>query len=420
MPRQRLITLLALAIAAVTACFFFFFFSSTQTREAWRRIPQHVGLGEHVATGQDVFTAATEDPDYVNWNPRPVFKPGTPMPPGHNYTSVLVIAKTKEENIDWVADKMPHQPVAAYVVNDPNAPLHTPKNKGHEVMAYLTWIIDNYDNMPDVIMFMHAHQQAWHNDDLLDGSNYVMVTRLSRPRVWREGFVNMRCNWSPGCPDWVHPGNTKEDSGKEEEHVIAKSWSELFPLDEVPSVLSQPCCAQFALSRDRIQARPHAQYVWYRDWLLNTKLPDRVSGRVWEYIWLVFTGQNVVCPQEFLCLCDQYGLCFGGEQGFEDYMVLRNELGDREGDLRHWRDEKSRFEELEKSGKEPDENGTFWNPMGDKIEAPDPEIGKELQKEVDRLTFMVAKMKADAEEKGKDPKHRAFEAGREWREGDGI
>lgn len=418
MPRQRLIPLLALAIAAVTALFLF---TSTETRESWRQIPQHVGLGEHIGTVEATPTGAMEDPDYVNWNPRPIFKPGMPMPPGHNYTSMLVLAKTKEENINWVLERMPEQPVAAYVVDDPTAPLHTPKNKGHEVMAYLSWIIDNYDNLPDIVMFMHAHQVAWHNDDLLDSDSHVIVTRLSRPRVWREGFVNMRCNWYPGCPEWMHPGNTEKDAGKEEEYVLAKSWSELFPLDEVPSVLAQPCCAQFALSRDRIQARPFAQYVWYRDWLFNTRLPDKLSGRVWEYVWqFVFTGHNVLCPQESLCLCDQYGLCFGGEEGFADFMVLRNELGDREGDLRGWQEQKKRFEAQQEMGHEPDEDGAFRDEKGDKIELPEPGKDDDLRKQIDRLRPMVDKMRADADERGKDPKNRALEAGREWHEGDGF
>lgn len=417
MPRPRLITFLALAIATATT---WFLFSDSTARESWRRLPQHVGLGEHLGADQDTHKAATEEPDYVNWNPQPDFKPGKPMPPGHNYTSLLVIAKTKEENIDWVSQKMPNQAVAAYVVDDPNAPLHPPKNKGHEVMTYLTWIIDNYDHMPDVIMFMHAHEQAWHNDDLMDSSNYVMVSRLSLPHVWRNGFVNMKCNWSPGCPDWVHPANTEKDSGKEEEHVIAKSWAELFPLDEVPTVLSQPCCAQFALSRDRIQARPHAQYVWYRDWLFNTRLPDRVSGRVWEYIWqYVFTGQNVVCPKEFLCFCDQYGLCFGGEEGFEDFRALRHELGDREDDLHRWQDEKKQFEQAKQDGKKA-EDGSTQDEMDQGVEQLDMGRGKEIQKEIDRVRSMVDKMRAEAEERGKDPKLRASDCGREWKEGDGF
>ncbi|CAO2657392.1 Nn.00g035180.m01.CDS01 [Neocucurbitaria sp. VM-36] len=417
MTRRRVIPFLAF-IAAVSIVLFFY--SSIDSREAWRGLPQHVGLGEHIGgnsatppntgSGGPSTSALAKDPDYANWNPRPNFKKGSPMPSGHNYTSTLVIAKTKDENIDWIDEKMPHQDKAVYVADDPTAPLHPPKNKGHEVMIYLSWIIDNYDNLPDVAMFMHAHQLTWHNDDLLGNDAHLLITRLSRQRVWREGFVNMRCSWHPGCPDWMHPGETEKNDFKQEEILIAKSWSELFPLDEVPSVLAQPCCAQFALSRERIQAKPYAQYVWYRDWLFNTQLPDYLSGRIWEYVWqFVFTGENIYCPKEHICFCDQFGTCFGGEEQYSDFIVLKNELGDRERDLREW-------EEKKKARQEAEENGEH-----DKLELLEkPEEGKdeEYRKEIDRLRPIVDQLKYDAEIRGQDPKARALEAGRKWQEGD--
>ncbi|KAH4994715.1 hypothetical protein HBI40_004610 [Parastagonospora nodorum] len=403
-------------VAVVLALFIiFFFYSSSAGRETWEGLLQRVGLGDHIGSSHAPGSSSSpaqgaQDPHYEEWNPRLNFKPGSPMPPGHNYTSLLVIAKTKEENIDWMDEALPDQPKAVYVADDPKAPLHPPKNKGHEVMVYLTWIIDNYDNLPDVTMFMHAHQLTWHNDDLLGNDAAQLVTRLSRQRVWREGFVNMRCSWYPGCPDWMHPGESEENAFKPEEVLLAKSWSELFPLDEVPSVLAQPCCAQFALSRERIQAKPYAQYVWYRDWLFNTKLPDSMSGRIWEYVWqFVFTGQSVNCPKEHICFCDQFGLCFGGEEAWSDFIVLKNELSDRERDLRDWEEKGKAIEEAKKKGEDH---------LLKTLEKPEEGKDAEFRREIDRLRPIVEGLKRDADERGKDPRNRALEAGRDWFEGD--
>lgn len=418
MTRRNVIPVLALILTLFVIAFLY---SGIDTSQAWRGIPQHVGLGEHFGTdeqppsstgGAEPSKDTIEDPDYANWNPRPVFKPGSPMPPEHNFTSTLIIAKTKHENVNWILEKMPEQQTAVYVADDPSAPLHPPKNKGHEVMVYLSWIIDNYDNLPDVAIFMHAHQLSWHNDEILGNDAHLLITRLNRHRVWREGFVNMRCSWHPGCPDWMHPGNTEQDAQKQEEVLLAKSWSELFPLDEVPTVLAQPCCAQFALSRERIQAKPYAQYVWYRDWLFNTRLPDRLSGRIWEYVWqFVFTGQNIFCPKEHICFCDQYGSCFGGEEAYENFMALKNELSDRERDLRQWEEERKEIEEAQKNGDQ-----------AKLQELTIPELGKddEFRREIDRLRPIVDSLKHDAEIRGRDPRNRALEAGREWHEGDGF
>ncbi|KAH7126847.1 hypothetical protein B0J11DRAFT_287670 [Dendryphion nanum] len=412
MSKRKLLPFLAVTVVL----FFVFLYNSATARDKIGGLPQHVGLGDHFdkppPEGDPPKGGNTKDPDYVNWNPKPNFKPGSQLPGNHNYTSVLVIAKTKDEDVSWMDREIPDQVKAIYVADDPTAPLHPPKNKGHEVMVYLSWIIDNYDNLPDVAIFMHAHQLTWHNDDILGNNAVELIKRLSRPRVWREGFVNMRCSWYPGCPDWMHPGETEENVYKQEEILLAKSWSELFPLDEIPPVLAQPCCAQFALSRERIQAKPHAQYVWYRNWLFNTKLPDFLSGRIWEYVWqFVFTGNNIYCPKENICFCDQFGSCFGGEHEYDEFIKVKNELGDRERDLRDWENKKKAIEDAEKDGK--------FEEL-EKLEKPEEGKDTEAKKEIERLRPIVDKLKKEAIERGDDPKNRAKEAGREWKDGDGF
>jgi hypothetical protein len=133
---------------------------------------------------------------------------------------------------------------------------------------------------------------------------------------------NLRCHWEPGCPDWIHPGAIEEDMNKQEESLMARSWTELFPDNPIPQVLAQPCCGQFAVSRNRIRSLPLARYVFYRDWLLRTNLSDYSSGRIWEYIWqFVFTRHNVVCPKEHIYYYDGFGVCFGSEEAYEEYWV---------------------------------------------------------------------------------------------------
>ncbi|KAF1934038.1 uncharacterized protein M421DRAFT_415086 [Didymella exigua CBS 183.55] len=402
-----------LAVAA-SISILLFFLSGDTAHKAWEGLPQHIGLGEHIGNSyaHNASGVSQHEPDYANWNPRPDFRAGSALPAGHNYTSTLVIARTREEEMDWLKREIPDQPTAIYVVDDPSAELHPPKNKGHEVMVYLTYIIDHYDSLADVTMFMHAHQLAWHNDEILGNDAAKMISRLSRPRVWREGFVNMRCSWYPGCPDWMHPGETRKNNFKQEEVLLAKSWSELFPLDEIPQVLAQPCCAQFALSRERIQAKSHAQYVWYREWLFQTKIPDELSGRIWEYAWqFVFTGEAVFCPKEHICFCDQYGTCFGGEDEFSSWKSLKDELTDLEKNLRDWEEKERKIKQMEEE-----------NDVEKLKKLEKPELGKnqEFQRDIDRLRPIIDRLRDEAEERGKDPKNRAKEVGRDWHEGDGF
>ena len=260
---------------------------------------------------------------------------GTPKAPGTSYTRTLVIPQLVTDNTSWIENLSADITLALYSVNDPRAALHPPKNKGHEVMVYLSYIIDHYDDLPDIVIFMHAHRQAWHNSDLLGFDAAKMVSRLNGETVMRKGYMNMRCSWDPGCPEWLHLHTGEEMLGKQEQTLVAKHWQELFPLDDLPPTLSQPCCAQFAVSKGRILSIPLARFIFYRDWLLRTTLTDYVSGRIWEFTWqYVFTGHHTYCPLEDTCYCEGFGVCFGGQAQYEEFKSLRKEKMKLESELK--------------------------------------------------------------------------------------
>ncbi|KAI9055287.1 hypothetical protein LZ554_000249 [Drepanopeziza brunnea f. sp. 'monogermtubi'] len=332
------------------------------------------------------------------------FQPGIIKPAGENYTKTLVIPRTHAENVDWIDENFgPDANIdwKIYVVDQPDAQLHPPQNKGHEVMVYLSYIIDHYDDLSDVNIFMHSHRHAWHNNDLLGSDAVQVVSRLSSERVIREGYMNLRCHWDPGCPGWMNPGNIEEDVNKQEETMLGKSWSELFPLDAIPNVLAQPCCAQFAISRDRIRGLPLARYVAFREWLLKTNMSDYFSGRVFEYIWqFIFTGKNVVCPKEHVCYCDGFGICFGGE---EEYDVYNEKLKERT----HMEEELQELKVLRNNGQQ-----DFELPEGRKY--------IELQENVEGLRAWCEREKDNARARGDVAEYRAREVGRSWKDGDGF
>ena len=222
----------------------------------------------------------------------------------------LVVASVVRENTEWVRDEFPGLRAFVYVVDNPHAPFTTPKNKGNEAMAYLTYIIDNYDALPDVSIFVHAHKSAWHDDALVGGGTAEALRRLRDAHVVRQGYFNLRCSWSPGCPAELDLTKPAGNSTAQETKMKA-AWHELHPDDPLPDVMAQPCCAQFAASRTRIREVPLWRWVHYRDWLLATDLDDYHSGRVWEYTWqYVLAGESVFCPAPEVCYCEGYGICF--------------------------------------------------------------------------------------------------------------
>lgn len=142
------------------------------------------------------------------------------------------------------------------------------------------------------MIFQHANRYQWHNDDpLYDGER--MLSRLKIPFVKAQGYVNLRCVWTLGCPDEIRPlkefdesSSDTDASGEKRAGAYYKpAFEQLFPGVAVPETIGASCCAQFAVTAERIRERPLSDYESYRQWLLETPLSDHISGRIMEYLW---------------------------------------------------------------------------------------------------------------------------------------
>lgn len=143
------------------------------------------------------------------------------------------------------------------------------------------------------MIFHHANRYQWHNDDpLYDGKR--VLDRLNVSYIEEEGYTNLRCCWTLGCPTEIRP--YVEDAEKPSAAEIGdkdpragwyykEAFEALFPGEVVPTEIGAPCCAQFAAAGWKIRQRPRRDYERYRQWLLDTELVDHVSGRILEYSW---------------------------------------------------------------------------------------------------------------------------------------
>jgi len=319
----------------------------------------------------------------------------------------IIIAKMQEEDTNWVQDELEdlleadgQLSTAIYTVDDPTAELRPPINKGHEAMVYLTYLIDFYDKLPDISVFLHSHSGTWHNNNLLNLSSSAMVRYMNTQRVLRDGYVNLRCHWEPGCPDWLHPGVKELDVNKQEEVLLLAAWKELFPWEPVPDTLAQPCCSQFAVSAQAIRKNPRQRYVDIRDWLIKTDIDDHDSGRIFEYCWQVlFNGSPSYCPNPRICYCDGYGVCFDTHKSFDDYFQVERLHGALQDELDAWREQLEKFKAQQKSG---------WTPEEEL--ASEPEIGRDwyLEQRLEETDKEMTRRKTEALALGQDPHQRAM------------
>ncbi|KAF2154924.1 hypothetical protein K461DRAFT_276092 [Myriangium duriaei CBS 260.36] len=351
---------------------------------------------------------------------RDVFPLGKPKTTGSEYSRTIVMASMSADNVSWVDWELrdllaPNGPFekAIYVADDRTAPLHPVKNKGHEAMIYMSYIIDNYEDLPDISIFVHSDRWTWHNNELMDNDLAGMIRYLSPERVTREGYMNLRCHWDPGCPSWLHlKGRQAQDNiQKHEEKAIKERWHELFPMDDMPDILSQPCCAQFALSRNRILEIPKQRYVYLRSWILRTPLNDYRSGRVFEYLWqYLFTGNAEVCPAMHICYCDGYGLCFGGAKEFDDWFELRYKRLEFESQIRRLKGEFAPGDT--KSDKKSGVKPNSLKEVDDNASRVPKTSLEQLQQEVNQVKDQLQKLRDEAFLRGGSDKARAKEAGR--------
>ncbi|KAH7025885.1 uncharacterized protein B0I36DRAFT_329351 [Microdochium trichocladiopsis] len=245
--------------------------------------------------------------------PDPASSPDVPVDHGSHKVE-LVVASTKAEDTAWVTKHFPDWHPQIYVVNNKHATLTVPKNKGREAMVYLTYIIDNYDDLPENVVFIHASRFAWHNDDP-DYDAVPTLRNLQLDYVAESGYVNLRCVWVIGCPYEIHPF---QDAGHKDEGsktpsakgVYKQAFEELLPGTQVPELVAVSCCSQFAVTRQTLQTRPRSDYEHFRDWLLKTPLTDDLSGRVLEFLWHILFGKDAVfCPSAATCYCKVFGHC---------------------------------------------------------------------------------------------------------------
>ncbi|PGH03972.1 hypothetical protein AJ79_07204 [Helicocarpus griseus UAMH5409] len=228
--------------------------------------------------------------------------------PGRN-NHEIVVATMGSEDVSWMYEYLPDWKKNVYVVDNPNAELTVPKNKGRESMVYLTYIIDHYDRLPQHILFIHPQRYQWHNDDPLY-DNVPLIKSLQLPFLSEQGYLNLRCVWSLGCPIELRPFTDTQRPDVHAGSYFKAGFEELFPGSPVPTEVGVSCCAQFGVTREQIHKRPKWEYEHFRQWLLDTPLPDELSGRIFEYSWHMIFGRNSVhCPVASECYCKQYGMC---------------------------------------------------------------------------------------------------------------
>ncbi|CAJ2509522.1 Uu.00g145480.m01.CDS01 [Anthostomella pinea] len=235
-----------------------------------------------------------------------------PSPPAH--TKALVIASTAatEGDAAWLADVPLDWRIHVYSADRPLSPaLTVPENRGNEAMVYLTYIIDHYHDLPDVVLFHHDHLRSWHQGL----SSLTEVSSLRTAYVVEKGYVSTRClsNCENVMPVSAAPPVALEQMPEVRRDgqlgSLLNAFLETEKHETLPKLIAAPCCAQFAASREAIRGRSREWWTELRQWLIDTPLGSSASGRLMEWTWHIWLGEGAYsCSHSHSeCMCNVFG-----------------------------------------------------------------------------------------------------------------
>lgn len=198
----------------------------------------------------------------------------------------LLLVSHYNENLSWLK----YIPISyKFIVASKTIALKTlfvRKNKGNEVSSYLTYLVKYYGRFPRYTLFLHGHNDAWHQiypigfilSNLKLTNEFQNINSVSLEKSWRERHM----------------------SG------LKQVWKELFEdeLGVIPRELQDRCCAQFVVHRDRLMLRSKdfyeetLDYVYHRDGMDEDGYHGSMSFYM-EYIWHYVFGESAVTDENY-------------------------------------------------------------------------------------------------------------------------
>jgi len=226
------------------------------------------------------------------------------MSSNHEISKSLVLTTHPLSDMSWLdpTAKTAHWDVQKYNIENTTIPFA----KAPQAMTYLTYIIENYHNLPEVMFFHSDAARAWHQiyDSAFELSHLVVSN------VQKHGYVSPRC--LSGCENVIQllPGAEEDNiyalKGQPREIWLSTVLKHFYVDNDgivgetekergrkrVPKKIAAPCCSNFAVSRERVVMRTLEWWIELRKWLIEVDLDGVNAGKVLEYTWHLWFGMT--------------------------------------------------------------------------------------------------------------------------------
>jgi hypothetical protein len=245
----------------------------------------------------------------------PIYPPPAPNKPAAAPPPAQLIVKVQlegEEDLSWLLDLLPTWRNQVITIEKRFTRLSAGGEEGRRVAdrgrvvdAYLRWIVENYENLGGMMVFVPPGMGNAKEKELegYGGEEVAKVVQsLQVPFIQKSGFAAL------SCP-------SKEECGEKSVHDETESralevWEGIFNNTRVPEALVNPGSGGFVVTREQVRERSVEEYLRYWTWLDKTKMDDETAGLVVEKLWHVVFGKSVeFCPEQKFCKCEVFGKC---------------------------------------------------------------------------------------------------------------
>lgn len=202
--------------------------------------------------------------------------------------ALTIVTSHWNEDLEWLkSSKFP-----VVLIDKEGAPAswlasqHVVPNKGHETTAYFKYIIENYENLPDHVAFIHGHEHSWHQ-------------MHSRPLLEVIESANIqKYEYIPLNNFFRYYGFQDEITGVPETPVFKfKTFWNLLGFPYVPDgapFLVAPS-SQYIVSKRLIQKVPKKTWeAWYHTILMSEPADARIWPVFFDYIQHIIFGEGMI------------------------------------------------------------------------------------------------------------------------------
>jgi len=203
----------------------------------------------------------------------------------------IVVARYNE-NIEWLEPEKNN-----CIIYNKGNPLHLGineiriRNVGRESHSYLRYIIDNYDNLPDVVVFTQGNISDHRGNN--DVQYLVKLKKEAQQYGKSRPFTSYRISREKSCfrPDFnkdnIHDGWFLPNNYKNNKPILFHTWFRRFIKKKYPDPIHVYTNGIFAVHKNLIRNRPKAFYKKMQCFLNHNSNPaeGHFFERSWYYIF---------------------------------------------------------------------------------------------------------------------------------------